>query len=557
MPKVIENGRFRGIDPLTVPGKFLRTKSLRQSRCRGLRNPVLALMAGALLWTAHSGAAAVPTSQWIVVTAPALRPSLDPLIERRRAQGFKVVVVDTTNALTPAEIQQGDGAPLQKRLKDLCAQFHGINLILLAGNVFATNPAAALQTVVPALPGSVGVMRGQPGDYGYSLPDANGKPTVAVGRFPAANAQQARAMVRKTLNLEDDTRPGAWRNRLFLFMGDPLGGALGRMMVDPVLGAGLAQIHPSWTVHAESATSSRFQMPLALLHDTAMQSLQEGELFSVFLVHSWPSAMLLASNRWITRSDLALEQTPRGGGVLFTGGCWACQLRGPGGEGFGLAGIRNPAGPAAVMGATGKDYAVGVMLSLEGLMQSLAKPPFPSRLGEYWLAVQASLAETPMDELTARLINNFGGDEGNEPLSVQRREHLEMWVLLGDPALRLPMVPLDVTLQNPGPVVAGKPMTIHGALPGRLAGAVVQVSLERPLGAPPAGVDNARAPSAENCARANNFILTSAKASLSGNQFTCALTPPSALPWTNLILRATAATTGESALGVLPLSVGR
>lgn len=521
-----------------------------------MRKAMLALMAGAVFWPVHSEGAAVPTSQWIVVSAPALRPSLDPLIERRRDQGFKVVVLDTTNALTPAEIQQGDGAPLQTRLKDLCLQFHGVNLILLAGNVFATNPAAALQTVVPPLRGSVGVMRGQPGDYGYSLPDGNGKPTVAVGRFPAANAQQARAMVQKTLNLEDDTRPGAWRNRLFLFMGDPIGGALGNLMVEPALAAGLAQIHPSWALHAESATFSRFQMPVTLLHDTAMKSLEEGALFSVFLVHSWPYAILLTSNRWITRNDLALEQTPRGGGVFFTGGCWACQLGGPGGEGFGLAGIRNPAGPAAVMGATGKDYAAGVMLSLEGLIQSLAKPPFPSRLGEYWLAVQASLAEAPMDELTARLINAFGGDEGKEPLSVQRREHLEMWVLLGDPALRLPIVPLDVTLQTPGLVVAGKPMTVQGTLPGRLAGAVVHLSLERPIGAVPAGVDSASVASAENCARANSFILTSAEASLNGNKFTCTLTPPSALPWTNLVLRATAATSGESALGVLSLAVG-
>ena len=73
-----------------------------------MRKAMLALMAGAVLWTAHAGAAEVQTSQWIVVAAPALRPSLDPLIERRRAQGFKVVVLDTTNALTPAEIHEDE-----------------------------------------------------------------------------------------------------------------------------------------------------------------------------------------------------------------------------------------------------------------------------------------------------------------------------------------------------------------------------------------------------------------------------------------------------------------
>ena len=146
------------------------------------------------------------------------------------------------------------------------------------------------------------------------------------------------------------------------------------------------------------------------------------------------------------------------------------------------------------MGATGEDYSAPGMLALEGLKQALAKPPFPSRLGEYWLAVQAGLAEAPMEDLIFRLLDQIDDYKGKVPLSVQRREHLEMWLLLGDPALRLPISPLDVTLQSPGPVFAGKQIAVSGTLPGRLAGAAVHVTLERPNGAKPLGVDNAGAP---------------------------------------------------------------
>jgi hypothetical protein len=557
MPEERQNARFCGIGPLADACPIRADKRRRPSRIDSMLKQALALMFVAALWSAPCGAAEVPGAQWIVVAAPALRPSLEPLIERRRAQGFQVVIIDTTNALTPAQIQGGDGVPLQARLKEQCARFHGVNLILLAGNATASNADAALQTTVPALPGTTGRMRGMPGDYGYSMPDAKGKPTVAVGRFPAANAEQARAMAQKTLSLEEDTRPGAWRNRLFLFMGETLAGTMGNLMVEPALAAGLAQLHPSWTLRAESTTPSRFQMPEALLHDTAMQSLEEGDLFSVFLVHSRPEAIFLETNRWITRNDLAQARTPRGAGVFFTCGCFACQLRGTGREGFGLAAVRNPAGPVAVMGATGEDYGAGPFLAGEGLMQSLAKAPFPSRLGDYWLAVQASLAEAPMDELTFRIANYLDHDKFTDSLPEQRREHLEMWILLGDPALRLPIPPLDVTLESLGAVVPGKPMTVRGALPGRLAGAVVTVTLERPLGAEPAGSDNAGAPTAERCARANNFVLATARAVVTGNQFTCPLTPPAALPWSTLVLRATAATANESALGVLTVSVDR
>jgi hypothetical protein len=522
-----------------------------------MRKRVLALITGAVLWTAFSGVAEPQPAQWIVVTAPACRSALDPLIARHRGQGLKVVVIESTNALTPAQIQHGDGAALQAYLKDLCSQFHGVNFILLAGAVFAAKPEDAWQTVVPALPGTVGRMRDKPGDYAYCLPDAIGRPTVAVGRFPAANEQQARAMVEKTLKLEDDTRPGAWRNRLFLFMGDPGGGMMGDMMVEPALAASLAQLHPSWTINAESASSSRFQMPAALLHDTAIKSLEDGEIFSIFLDHSSASGIWLTGNHWISRDDLAQARIPRGAGVFFTCGCFSCQLHGPDGEGYGLAAIRNPAGPVAVIGATGESYSAPGKLALEGLLQTLGKPPFPARLGDYWLAVQTGLAEAPMDELTFRLLDQIDGTQGKVPLAVQRREHLEMWLLLGDPALPLPIPPLDITLQALGPVVAGKQITVNGTLPDRLTGAAVHVTLERPINAAPAAVSNASAPSAENCARANNFVLTAGDASITGNHFTCTLTPPTSLPWTNIILRATATTTNEFALGVLTLPVGR
>jgi hypothetical protein len=60
----------------------------------------------------------------------------------------------------------------------------------------------------------------------------------------------------------------------------------------------------------------------------------------------------------------------------------------------------------------------------------------------------------------------------------------------GDPALRLPIVPADITLDVAGPVSAGREFTINGCLPERLAGATVRVALERPLASAPGGSGN-------------------------------------------------------------------
>src|SRR5207302_5984029 len=159
-------------------------------------------------------AAQQDAAQWIVVTPPAFRETIRPLIDYRRANGFKVVIVMTTNVLTAEQIRNGDGMPLQAYLNRLCSSNQAPNYVLLAGAVTASDPAIAEKTVVPTVRGSVGRMKGKLSDYGYSLPEKDGKPTVAIGRFPARTVAEVRAMVQKTLEFEQDRQPGAWHNRL-------------------------------------------------------------------------------------------------------------------------------------------------------------------------------------------------------------------------------------------------------------------------------------------------------------------------------------------------------
>ena len=56
--------------------------------------------------------------QWILVTPPDFRPALAPLIEHRQAEGFNVIVLETTNLLGQTQPHQPDGAPLQARLNE-------------------------------------------------------------------------------------------------------------------------------------------------------------------------------------------------------------------------------------------------------------------------------------------------------------------------------------------------------------------------------------------------------------------------------------------------------
>lgn len=511
-----------------------------------------------------SGARQSGAGEWIVVTPPQCEAILTPLIERRRAEGFAVVVMKTTDLLSSEQADRGDGPPLQARLEALTKNAAGPTYVLLAGNMEAGTNAAI--PVVPPLRGRTGRMAGQPSDFGYALPGADGVPTLRVGRFPARSFDELSGMVRKTLAFQQETRPGLWQNRLLVLTGNPGGGMLGEMFMQENLKTHLATLHPAWQPRMiVSIESSPYYLPPPQDRSAALQYLSEGNLFSVYLGHSSAAGMGL-DGRFLLRhdwSDLEIEQYA--GGPFFSVGCWACQSGGKN-EGYGLVAMRNRNGPVAVIGASGESYSAAGQLAVEGLLGCLTQAPFAVRLGDYWLAAQHGLARGKMDPATFALLDAADGSGGKVPLATQRLEHLEMWMLLGDPALRLRVPSLDVALQPVESVVPGEIIKVRGFLPPRLQNAYVRLSLERPLNSWPLNLEKVPPKTSDNFgdrqqafvnnhARANLYDVASTNVTASGNEFTATLPTPAFMPWTNLILRAWAIADGESGLGILTVPV--
>jgi hypothetical protein len=138
-----------------------------------------------------------------------------------------------------------------------------------------------------------------------------------------------------------------------------------------------------------------------------------------------------------------------------------------------------------------------------------------------------------------------------------------MFVLLGDPALRLPVLPVDVKLTLPEAVAAGENITVKGQAPPRLTGAKVLVTLERPATSKSTEVKPLpRTPGDErdrvmraNHQAANQFVLAQAETVVKADRFEVRLQAPDKLPWSRLLVRAYAATEQQEGLGVAPLPV--
>ena len=172
------------------------------------------------------------------------------------------------------------------------------------------------------------------------------------------------------------------------------------------------------------------------------------------------------------------------------------------------------------------------------------------------------LVREDIDPITFFALDNADGSHGKESLDEQRREHAQMWTLLGDPAMRIPPPPLPIKLRTSDKVVAGHTMSVSGSLPKELSTAKVRITLERPLGTPPArqAVANekqaAQAPRAA-LHRANNFELDAQLIESTAGEFSATLMVPAVLPWPKIVIRATADLDGRVAQGVLAVTLGK
>jgi hypothetical protein len=503
--------------------------------------------------------------QWIVVTAPAFRDALQPLCDQRKDQGMSVVVVQTTDVLTGKEIRNLDAVKLREHVAKLCRDHQGPSYILLVGAIQSGTLADPEKKVLPALVGSVGRMKGQPSDNGYGCLDRGLVPSVAVGRFPARSEDEATAMVRKTLDLERDRQPGMWRRRLTVLAGIPAYNPLVDRLVESLALARFDRLDPTWHGRAiYHNAASRFCVPDDRLQAQALKYVQDGQAFTLYLGHSGPDALYADKAHYLDRDDWAQLRIPRGSGVFATFGCNGCQLTGTGGEGYGLAAMRNPQGPAAVLGSHGICFAAMVQLAADGLFENAFTGKLPESLGTPWLALKQGVAKGKIDDFTFKMLDAVDGDSRISQ-ATQRQEHLEMFLLLGDPALRLPEVRQDVTLKVAEPLTAGKRFAVKGTVPARLEGAKVRVTLERPLSSVPEDLEplaNDLKPGAKrdriimaNHERANRFALAEREAVVSAGRFEATFSLPAKPAWQKLTVRAYAATDQEEGLGVLPLEV--
>lgn len=421
-----------------------------------MRSSTMALLSLFLVFDV--AAQEVTKNNWLLVTTPDLREAFEPLVNFRREDGYRVLVFDDWQSDDAGEDDSIERILTQiERVRDTAAQ----TFVLIGGSCNASKEAA----FVPPSVGRHGRMRGQTTDYYFSLPDAKGEPTVAVGRLPARSSAEASAMVRKVIRCS--TEPiGTTAPHLGIIVAHPGGETqlerqFGEAFLQSTISDRLKEFDSEMRVKViADIESSQFAKPNQNFGKLATELLSAGNLFTVYSGHSSASGLWSNSGCVVSRDEFAKINTKGNPGVFLSCGCFTCQTdTKPGSQqhikrsngknesvpmathGFGIAAICNPNGPAAVVGPYGESYAIFGKLAFDALQNQLKMHKPTSRIGSYWTAVQRKLLNGKVDALTFFMFDQADGSRGKTTLAKQRHEHVEMWTLLGDPAMLLPPIP--------------------------------------------------------------------------------------------------------------------
>jgi hypothetical protein len=381
-----------------------------------------------------------PAPDTLVVCPREFRPALAPWEDFRRAQGHEILVIDVPTG----------AAQVQKRIRD-CARAGKLKYVLLIGDVPRNvNGAASSEPTVPThyLPAKSNSRWGSDrmiaSDAPYGDIDGDGLPELAVGRIPADSSAELAAAVRKIIHYEEHVANEECCRRINIVAGIGGFGAVTDALIESTAHHVIRQTVPKiYDVQPTLANPSSPHCPKpGDFAATVRRQFSAGSLAWIYLGHGLPAELDRVPTPGGTESILSVDDVPqlrRGeqAPLAVLVACYTGAIDAKSdclGEELLLA----EEGPIAVIAATRVTMPYGnTVLGYELLRACFDDRP--DSLGEILrLAQSRTLTEPDKGSLRAsidRLAEGLSPPPVN--LVAERREHVLMYQLLGDPLLRL------------------------------------------------------------------------------------------------------------------------
>jgi hypothetical protein len=419
-------------------------------------------IAGLFLLTASALGADV-----LVVCPELFRPSLAPWIEHRTAQGHQIELISN----------QGSAADIRGEIRRRAANGKA-KFLLLVGDAQpqAARDVAALVRSVPAHfePAKVTIHWGSESeiatDNWYADLDDDQVPDLAVGRLTADTPAELSAQIRKIAAYENDASPSRWRERISFVAGLGGFGALADSVLEACTKKFITEGVPGG--YSTSMTYASWRSPYcphpSEFKRCVLQRFNEGCLFWIYLGHGHAHgldqfAVPGGVHSILETPDVSRLRCAQGAPIAIFLSCHTGAYDAPQ-DCLAEEMLRSPGGPVAVIcgSRVTMPYAMAV-LGAEAL-----KECFHSRratIGEVLLHAkrntilgQRSDEQSKVLDLLASVLN------GDSDLEAERKEHLHLFNLIGDPLLRIPH-PQSISLNVPRQAEQGQAIDIVGQSP--------------------------------------------------------------------------------------------
>jgi hypothetical protein len=390
-------------------------------------NRLLFLVVALQCALAYSTANAAPDV--LVVCPREYRAALAPWESFRRSQGHELRVVETAASV----------AAIQDEIRRT-ATGGALKHVVLVGDVSSV-PTGYVDAKINIRWGSEPTIAT---DQVYADVDGDALPDVAVGRLPVDSAAELSAVVRKIVRYERQADDGAWRERINVVAGVGGFGPVTDMLIEAAGRSVFQQVVPA-SYEVTRATTNPADVP---------KQMEDGCFAWIYLGHGLPTELdhvptptghrtILAARdagrlRCTANAPLAVLVACYTGAIDAPSDCLAEEL------------TVAEHGPVATIAATRVSMPYGnTVFGCELLRAAVVERE--ATLGEIWTRAQRqTLATAPADDQLRTSLDAMARGVSPPPveLDAERREHVMLYQLLGDPLLR-PAYPKDVRVASP------------------------------------------------------------------------------------------------------------
>ena len=413
---------------------------------------------------------AEPAADTVVVCPAAFRAALQPWVQHRQEQGHRFAFI--SNEQSPNAIR----ADIRKFAKS-----GGLRAIVLVGDA---DPRADTDEAIRAVStptfhaeAKVNVLWGSEptiaADNWYADLDDDLLPDVSIGRLSADSPQELSAIVRKILAYEKQRPSGSWQRRVNFVAGVGGFGAVADNVIETATRKVLTEGIPA--SYETSMTYGSWRSPFCpdprYFHQATVDRLNEGSLFWVYIGHGQrrvldrvrtPSGMYhifdtddVEKIRCMNGSPIAIFLACYTGSFDDVQDCLGEEM------------LRAEDGPVAVLcgSRVTMPYAMAVMGN-ELMDQYFVKRR--GTLGELVMHAKRQMVREVKEleqgtSTTRHLLDSIAAVISPAPqlLDAERREHVLMFNLLGDPLLRFDH-PHEIAVATVVEAAAGSEIRVTG-----------------------------------------------------------------------------------------------